>query len=264
MLVEAPVLGGDERLLHEIGNVGERHPDAPVAGLEHVGKIRALAVEHRAHARQLPALEARLVGQIGRGVVEELDHLAEIDHRIGDGLVLAELVIGGIEVGEIDAVKGLDVGADRLRVVERGGDQVVDIDRFDVERLAHMGAAGAQRLHHLVLVGHGIEMGLHRLRLGHDLAERERGRENLDEDQVHHGEGINSPVGGTPASGTASIAIRSLQKDFFADPGGGAAEPLAATVRAPHPSTISLRDKLYPRPRGFQQHYRFSGDKPMK
>ena len=53
MLIEAPVLGGDERLLHEIGNVGERHPDAAVAGLEHVGIVIALAVEHRAHAGQL-------------------------------------------------------------------------------------------------------------------------------------------------------------------------------------------------------------------
>jgi hypothetical protein len=43
---------------------------------------------------QLPALEARMVGQIGRGVVEELDHLPEIDHRIADILVLAEPVIG--------------------------------------------------------------------------------------------------------------------------------------------------------------------------
>ncbi len=51
------------------------------------------------------------------------------------GLVLAELVVGGVEVGEIDAVESLDVGADRLRIVERGGDQVVEIDRFDVERL---------------------------------------------------------------------------------------------------------------------------------
>jgi hypothetical protein len=41
-------------------------------------------------------------------------------------------------------------------------------------------------------------MGLHCLRLSHHFAQRERGRKNLDEDQVHHGEGINSPVGGTP------------------------------------------------------------------
>ena len=50
VLEEAPVLGGDEGLLHEIGNGRERHPDAPVACLEHVGESAALAVEHGAHA----------------------------------------------------------------------------------------------------------------------------------------------------------------------------------------------------------------------
>jgi hypothetical protein len=185
MLVEPPVLGGHKGLLHGFGDVIERHPDAPVARLEDVGKIRAFAVEDGAHARQLPALEPRMVGQIGRGVVEELDHLAEIDHRIADILVLAEPVIGDVQVSEIDAMKGLDVGANRLLVVERGGDEVIEVDRFDVERPAHMGAAGAQGLHHLVLVGHGIEMGLPCLRLSHHFAQRERGRKDLDEDQVH-------------------------------------------------------------------------------
>ncbi len=65
VLIEAPILGGDEGLLHLIRNVGERHPDAPVAGLEHVGEILAAAVEHLAQARQFPALE--LVGS-GRSV----------------------------------------------------------------------------------------------------------------------------------------------------------------------------------------------------
>ena len=84
-----------------------------------------------------------MVGQIGGGVVEELDHLAEIDHRIADILVLAEPVIGDVQVGEIDAVKGLDAGANRLLVVECGGNEFIDVDRFDIERPAHMGAAGA-------------------------------------------------------------------------------------------------------------------------
>jgi hypothetical protein len=143
MLVEPPVLGGHKGLLHGFGDVIERHPDAPVARFEDVGKIRALAIEDGGHARQLPALEARMVGQIGRGVVEELDHLAEIDHRIADILVLAEPVIGDVQVGEIDAVKGLDAGANRLLVVERGGNEFIDVDRFDIERPAHMGAPGA-------------------------------------------------------------------------------------------------------------------------
>ena len=83
----------------------------------------------------------------------------------------------------------LHLGADRLRVVERGGDQLVEIDGLDVEGLAHMGAAVAQNLHHLVLVADRIELRLHRLRLRHDLAERQRRRENLDEDHVHAGDG---------------------------------------------------------------------------
>jgi hypothetical protein len=69
-----------------------------------------------------------MVGQVARGIVEELYHLADIDHRTADILVLAELVIGDVEVGEIDAVEGLDAGADRLLVVERGGDQLIDVD----------------------------------------------------------------------------------------------------------------------------------------
>ena len=96
VLVEAPVLGGDEGLLHQIGNVAERHPDAPVAGLEHVGEFLPAAVEHHAHARQFPAFQHRLIRQIGRRIVEEIDDLAEIDDRLGERFVLAELLVGGI------------------------------------------------------------------------------------------------------------------------------------------------------------------------
>src|SRR5208282_5348365 len=45
VLEEPPVLGGDESLLDEIGNSAERYPDAPIAGLEHVGVMLAVAVE---------------------------------------------------------------------------------------------------------------------------------------------------------------------------------------------------------------------------
>ena len=61
MLEETPVLGGDERLLHQVRNLGERDPDPPIARLEYVGEIAAFAVKHHAHARQLAALEPRLV-----------------------------------------------------------------------------------------------------------------------------------------------------------------------------------------------------------
>ena len=56
---------------------------------------------------------------------------------------------------------------------------------LDVEGLAHMGAARAQDLHHLVLVPHRVELRFHRLRLGHHLAQRKRGGENLDQDSFH-------------------------------------------------------------------------------
>ena len=52
VLVEALVLGRDERLLHVLGNVGERHPDAALVLLEHLGEALALAVEHHARPRQ--------------------------------------------------------------------------------------------------------------------------------------------------------------------------------------------------------------------
>ena len=120
MVEKAPVFGGDERFLHRVRDGGERDPDPPVARLEHIGEIAALAVEDHAHARELPALEPRCVGQIGSGVVIELDHLAEVDHRTGDILVLAELMVGGVEVGEIDAVKGLDIAGDHLWIVQGG------------------------------------------------------------------------------------------------------------------------------------------------
>ena len=48
----------------------------------------------------------------------------------------------------------------RLRIVERGGDQLVEIDVLDVEGLAHMGAAGLQQPGDLRLVPRAVELGL--------------------------------------------------------------------------------------------------------
>jgi hypothetical protein len=128
-----------------------------------------------------------VIRHFGGSVIEELDDLAEIDDRIGDVLALAfaELVVGTVQIGEIKAVKSLDVGAHRFGIVECGRDQIIEIDGFDIKRLLHVGAAGAQDLHHLIAVSHRIEVRFHGLRLGHHLAERERSRKNLDEDRVH-------------------------------------------------------------------------------
>ena len=95
---------------------------------------------------------------------------------------------------------------------------------LDVERLAHMGAAVAQDLHHRVLILDRIELRLHRLRLGHDLAERQRRREELDENHIHAGDYGHSVRGTQSLETTAIIAIRSLQKDFFAGGAGGIAK----------------------------------------
>jgi hypothetical protein len=78
-------------------------------------------------AGELASLELRLIGQIGSRIIEELDHLAEVNHRVGDVLVLAELMIGGAQVGKVDAVKGLDVGTDRsFNAVEISSSRLMD------------------------------------------------------------------------------------------------------------------------------------------
>ncbi len=127
-------------------------PDAPLVLLEHFREALALAVEHDAGARQLQALELGVIGQVGDRLVVEIDHVAEIDRRRRDLLVLAELPVGGEQVGEIDAAERLALAGDRLRIVHGGGDEVVEVDVLDVERLAHMGAARAQEARDLLLV----------------------------------------------------------------------------------------------------------------
>ena len=192
MLIEAAVFSGDERLLHRLGNVSERYPNAPIAGLEHVGEIPPIAVQDNAHARQSSAFEHVLIGQIGHRSVEEVDDLSHVDDWIRDWLVLAELVIGSVEISEIETAKRLDLGAHCLGIVERGSNQLVEIDRFDVEGLLHMRAAVAQDLHDFVLILSRIELRLDCLRLGRNLAQCERRRKNFNQDQVH-GSGAGWP-----------------------------------------------------------------------
>ena len=105
--IEALVLGRDERLLHVLGNVGEHHPDPALVLLEYLRKALALAVEHHARAGQLEALELVVIGQVGERLVVEIDHVGEIDRRRRHLLVLAELPVGGMQVGKIDAAECL-------------------------------------------------------------------------------------------------------------------------------------------------------------
>ena len=183
--VEALVLGREERLLHVLGNVGEGNPFAPLVLLEHLREAFALAVEHHARARQLEALELGVIGQVGGRLVVVVDDLAEIDRRHRHLLVLAKLPIGGLQVGKIDAAKRLVLAAHRLRVVQRRGDQVVEVDVLDVERLAHMRAARAQQPRHLLLIPAAVELRLHRVRRRRHLTERKRRGKDFDEERFH-------------------------------------------------------------------------------
>ncbi len=185
VLEEALVLRRHERLLHVRRNVAQHHPDAALVLLEYLREALALAVEHHAGARQLHALELVVIGKVGERLVVEIDHVAEIDRRGLNLLVLAELPIGGRQIGKIDAAKGLVLASDRLRVFHGGRDQLIEIDVLDVEGLAHMRAARAQQLRHARHIGGTVEPGRNVLRRRRHLAERKRGGENLDEERFH-------------------------------------------------------------------------------
>ena len=121
VLIEALVLGRQEGFLHMLRNVSERHPDPPLVLFEHLGKAFAPAIEHHARAGKSHALELCMIGQIGRRLVVEIDDLAQVHGRYGDVLVLAELPVGRLQIGEIDAAKRLVLAGDRLWVVHGGG-----------------------------------------------------------------------------------------------------------------------------------------------
>ena len=78
-----------------------------------------------------------------------------------------------------------DLARRRLLVGHDGGDQVVEIDVLDVEGLAHVVAAVAQKLDDLGLVRDRIELGFDRVRPGRDQAQREGRREDLNENRFH-------------------------------------------------------------------------------
>ncbi len=185
VLVEALVLGGDEGVAHVLRNLRERDPDTTLVLLEHLGERLVLTVEHDARAGKLVVLELGVVGQVRHRLVVELDHLAEIDGGTSDLLALAKLLVGGEEVVEIDAAQHLR-SADRLRIVHRGHDQVVDVDVVDREGLDHVVAAGIEYLRDLLLVTLPVELGLDVVRCCRDLAQSEGGGEDLDEESFHY------------------------------------------------------------------------------
>ena len=133
----------------------------------------------------LQALEPVVVGQVGRRPVVELDHLIDVDHLAVDLLVLAQLLVGEVQVVELDALEAGDLAGRGLLVDHHGVDQAVEIDVLDVERLAHGVAAGAEHGHDFGLVGGGIELCLDGVRPGHDQAEGKGRGEHLNEDRFH-------------------------------------------------------------------------------
>jgi hypothetical protein len=175
---------------HVLRDVGEPHPHAALVLLEHLGKRLALAVEYDARARQLEVLELVVVRQVRRGLVVEIDDVAEIDDWTIDRVSLAELPVRRVQIGEVDTAQHLGPG-DRLRIVHCSRDQVVDIDVVEFERLEHVGATRMQDLGDLRLIPLAVELGLHGVGGRRHLAQRERGGEQFDEERFHSLAAVN-------------------------------------------------------------------------
>ena len=126
-----------------------------------------------------------MVGQARNRDVVELDHLADVDHLAVDLLLLAELPVGQEQVLELDAAERLDLLGAAAGVGHRGLDQAIEVDAFDIERLAEMAAAVGQKLDDLSAILHRVETGFNGVRPGGDLTERQGRGENLDENGFH-------------------------------------------------------------------------------
>src|SRR5262245_46577926 len=101
VLIEALVLGGDERLLHVGWNIDKVDPDPPLVGLIHFPKAFTFGVEHLARAAQTPSLEACMVGQVDHRSVIKFDYLFEANRGAGNAFVLAELPVGDMQIGDL-------------------------------------------------------------------------------------------------------------------------------------------------------------------
>ena len=116
--------------------------------LEHLREALAVGIQDDADARQLQSLQLPRIGEPGHGGIVVGDHLAEIDRRRLDLLVLAELAVAGVEVVEAQALEHLQIAGDGLRIVHGRGDEIVEIDVLDIEGPPHMRAAFFQDLRH--------------------------------------------------------------------------------------------------------------------
>ncbi len=187
MLVEALVLGGDEGLAHHGRDILERHPDAPPRLLADIGEALALPVEHHRHGAHRLLFQLGVVGQVVELGIVKGDELADID-RAAHSAMIAILLVGPDEVVELHPAQGFDIAAHRLLIFHRRGDEIVEVDRLDVEDLLDMSASLAEQPHHFGLVGLRIEHGLHVVWRRRHLRQRKPHGEQLDEDFVHDGE----------------------------------------------------------------------------
>ena len=173
-------------LLHVRGNFGERHPDPPLVLLEHLRELLRPCVEHDAGAGQPHAAQPGVVGQVRDRAVVELDDVGDVDRRILDRLVLAELPVGDVQVAEVHAA---ELRHDR-RQTASGSSIAVAIRssmlRSSMSKALRMWAQPARSSvttscwswtgSNSVLIVSGADR---------DLAERQGGRENLDEEGFH-------------------------------------------------------------------------------
>jgi hypothetical protein len=152
---------------HHIAGRGAHSPPGLGGNIEHShedGKQIPSPGGQPPGENRLEAKELGVIRQIGDRLVVEVDHFAKVDDRIGDLLVVAELPISDLHIGKIDAAERLELAAQRLRVVERRSDELVEVDVLDIERLSHMRAAGLQQPDDLRLVTRAVEPGLQRIR----------------------------------------------------------------------------------------------------
>jgi hypothetical protein len=185
VLEEALVLRGDECVAHRFRDIRKLDPDAAIVRRVNLGNALALVIEDYAGARKPEVLDLRGVGQILDCAVVESDDLTKIDRRSFHFFAFAELPVGHVEVGQIQSFERLDLAAQRFLVIHGSGNQIVQVEVLDVESLAHVGAAGTQKLRHFEAVAHRIELRLDPIRPGSDLAEGKRRGEDLDENRVH-------------------------------------------------------------------------------
>ena len=121
-------------------NVGEDHPYAALIFLENLGEALSLAVEHDAGAGKFEALELVVVRQVFERLIVEGDGVGQVDGGGADVCILAKLPVRRPQIIKIDAAKGL-VLADRLRIVHRSGEKVIDINVLEIKLFENVGTA---------------------------------------------------------------------------------------------------------------------------